>query len=202
MKLYNLAAGTNPRRVRIFLAEKNIQIPMVNIDMQKGENRTPEFLAKNPLGKLPVLELDDGSHLSESTAICRYLESLHPQPNLFGNDALERARIEMWDRRAETTVMPPVLQTFTHLSPFWAGRLEQVPAWGEISKKQALDQFKWLDQEFSSREYLAGDRYTIADITLQCTMILAKNVGVRIPEDQVNLSRWLALVSSRPTARA
>lgn len=202
MKFYNLAAGTNPRRVRIYLAEKNIQIPTVNVDMLKGENRTPEFLAKNPLGKLPVLELDDGSYLSESTAICRYIESLYPQPNLFGNDDLERARIEMWDRRAEMTVLPPVHQAFTHLSPFWAGRIEQVPAWGEISKRNALEQFKWLDKEFSSREYLAGDRYTIADITLQCTMILAKNVGVRIPEELVNLSRWFALVSSRPTARA
>jgi len=202
MKLYDLAAGLNPRRVRIFLAEKGVSIPIVSIDMLKGENSSPGFLAINPLGKLPVLELDDGSHISESTAICRYIESLHPEPNLFGRDARESADIEMWDRRVELTVMAPILHVFRHLSPFWAGRVIQVPEWGEVSKKESFDRLKWLDTELASREFIAGNRYTVADITLQCTMIVAKNVGIRIPEDHSNLARWFAQVSARPTARA
>ena len=202
MKLYDLAAGLNPRRVRIFLAEKGVSIPIVPVDMLKGENATPAFLAINPLGKLPVLELDDGSHISESTAICRYIESVHPEPNLFGRDARESAAIEMWDRRIELTVMAPILHAFRHLSPFWAGRVIQVAEWGDVSKKESFERLKWLDDELATRQFIAGDRYTVADITLQCTMIVAKNVGIRIPEDHSNLSRWFQQVSARPTARA
>jgi len=112
MKLYDLKAGMNPRRVRIYLAEKGIEVPSEAVDMMKGENRTPEFLRINPLGTLPVLELDDGTVLTESVAICRYVEALKPEPNLFGRDPLEQARVEMWNRRAEIELMRPLVEQF------------------------------------------------------------------------------------------
>ena len=122
MKLYDLKAGMNPRRVRIFLAEKGVTIPRVEVDMAGGENRRAPFLTINPMGTMPVLELDDGTHLSESMAICRYIEELHPQPNLFGATPLERAQVEMWNRRMELEIMRPAQDVFLHLSPFWVGK--------------------------------------------------------------------------------
>lgn len=202
MKIYDLKAGMNPRRVRIFLAEKGLSIPVVAVDMTKGENRTPEFLAKNPLGTMPVLELDDGTLIAESMAICRYLDELHPEPNLLGMTALERAMIEMWNRRVELELLKPLSDQFRHLSPFWAGRVEQIPVWGEAARKRAFETMAWLDRELATRNFIAGDRYTVADITAQCALLLGKNTGAPIPPDLVNLSRWFAEVSQRPTARA
>lgn len=202
MKIYDLKAGMNPRRVRIFLAEKGLSIPIVAVDMTKGENRTPEFLAKNPLGTMPVLELDDGTLIAESMAICRYLDELHPEPNLLGSTALERAMIEMWNRRVELELLKPLSDQFRHLSPFWAGRVEQIPVWGEAARKRAFETMAWLDRELATRNFIAGDRYTVADITAQCALLLGKNTGAPIPPDLVNLSRWFAEVSQRPTARA
>lgn len=202
MKIYDLKAGMNPRRVRIFLAEKGLSIPIVAVDLTKGENRTPEFLAKNPLGTMPVLELDDGTLIAESMAICRYLDELHPEPNLLGSTALERAMIEMWNRRVELELLKPLSDQFRHLSPFWAGRVEQIPVWGEAARKRAFETMAWLDRELATRNFIAGDRYTVADITAQCALLLGKNTGAPIPPDLVNLSRWFAEVSQRPTARA
>ena len=202
MKLYNLGAGMNPRRVRIFLAEKGVEVPMVEIDMMKGENRTPEFLAINPMGTLPVLELDDGTILTESVAICRYFEELHPEPNLFGNTALERAQVEMWNRRMEFELMVPMALCFRHTHEMWAGRNPQVPEFGELCRNNATDRMRWLDKELADREFIAGDRYTIADITGQCGFLLGKNTGTPIPEECANLTRWFKAVASRPTARA
>lgn len=122
MKLYDLKAGTNPRRVRIFLAEKGITLPRVEVDMMKGENKSPGYLAKNPMGTMPLLELDDGTLIAESVAICRYFGELHPQPPLFGSTAVERALVEMWNRRMELEILAPITANFIHLSPFWEGR--------------------------------------------------------------------------------
>ncbi|TKW74974.1 MAG: glutathione S-transferase family protein [Bradyrhizobium icense] len=202
MKLYDLKAGTNPRRVRIFLSEKGVDIPKVEVDMLKGENRSEDFLAKNPMGTMPVLELDDGTFLSESVAICRYIEELHPDPPLMGTNARERALVEMWNRRAELELLRPITDAFVHLSPFWAGRREQIPATGEASRQAALSRMAWLDAELAGRPYLAGDAYTIADITAQCACVLGKNTGTPIPPDLSSLTRWFAGVSARPTARA
>ncbi|WP_119422877.1 glutathione S-transferase family protein [Desertibaculum subflavum] len=202
MKLYDLKAGTNPRRVRIFLAEKGVTVPTVAIDMMKGENRTPEFLALNPLGTLPVLELDDGTILTESIAICRYFEELHPEPNLFGRDALERAQVEMWNRRAEIELLAPVTQHFVHSSPFWQGRRKQVPEYAPLVREQALAAMAWLDRELDDRPYLAGNHYTVADITAQSALLLGKNTGIALAGDHKNLGRWWIEVSARPTARA
>jgi glutathione S-transferase len=202
MKLYDLKAGMNPRRVRIYLAEKGLTIPRVEVDMPGGENRRAPYLAMNPMGTMPVLELDDGTYLAESIAICRYFEELHPNPPLFGTTTLERAQVEMWNRRMELEIMRPVLDTFGHLSPFWIGKREQVPDYGKLAQKTAIARMNWLDAELAKRPFIAGDRYTVADITAQCALLLGKNTGTPIPADLVNLSRWFTEVSSRPTARA
>src|SRR5271163_4463685 len=132
MRIFDLRTGTNTRRVRIFLAEKNVRLPMVEVDMAGGENNQPEYLAMNPMGTMPVLELDDGSFLSESVAICRYVEEeLAPEPNMFGLSPRERAEIEMWNRRVEFELLQPITTCFRHLSPFWQGRHVQIGAAGE-----------------------------------------------------------------------
>jgi glutathione S-transferase len=202
MKLYNLAAGMNPRRVRIFLAEKQIDIETVDIDMQKNENRTDEFLAMNPMGTLPVLELDDGSYLSESMAICRYFEALHPEPALMGRTPLETARVEMWNRRMELEILVNTGQYFRHSHPFWVGRVDQIPAHAEQCRERLLQRMQWLDTELSGREFIATDHYTVADITAQCAFIVAKACKLRIGEDTPNLLRWFEAVTARPTSRA
>ncbi len=202
MKLYDLSSGLNPRRVRIFLAEKGVEIPLQEVDMTKGENATPEYLAINPMGTMPVLELDDGTIVTESIAICRYFESLHPEPNMFGHNPLEQAQIEMWDRRMELDVAVPVMHAFQHGHPFWEGRIPQAKAYGELSSERVRQRMAWLDRELGAREYIAAPRYTVADITLQCSLIVAKAIGLRIPEDHMNLTRWFETVTSRPTARA
>ena len=203
MKLFDLRAGTNTRRVRIFLAEKNLRLPSVEVNMAAGENSRPEFLAMNPMGTMPVLELDDGTFLSESIAICRYVEEeLEPEPNLFGTTPRERAEIEMWNRRVELDLLLPITESFKHLSPFWEGRRTQIGAAGELARRTAQVRMAWLDAELSGRPFVAGRRYTIADITAQCALILGKNTGTPIDASLANLSRWFKEVSSRPTARA
>ena len=204
MRLFDLRTGMNTRRVRIFLAEKNLHIPTVEIDMAGGENGRPEFLAMNPMGTMPVLELDDGGFLSESVAICRYVEEeLKPEPNMLGSSPRERAEIEMWNRRMELEILLPITTSFLHLSPFWQGRRAQVGAAGELARQEALARMGWLDNELSGRQFVAGSRYTIADITAQCALILGKNTGTRIDDVNLpNLARWFKEVSLRPTARA
>jgi glutathione S-transferase len=202
VKLYNLKAGMNTRRVRIFLAEKGISIPVVEIDLAKGESRSTEFLKKNSMGKLPVLECDDGTIVSESIAICRYFEELQPEPNLFGATQGERAAIEMWNRRMEFELVMPMAHQFGHLSPFFAGRAKQFSDYGEAARAHALRTLSWLDSELATRKYIAGDRYTVADISAQCAIVLGKNTGAPMPEGLPNLARWWADVASRPTARA
>lgn len=203
MKLYNLAPGMNPRRVRIFLAEKGLEIPIVEVDMMKGENKTPEFLSINPIGTLPVLELDDGTYLAESVAICRYIEEeIQPEPPLFGRSPLERAQVEMWNRRMEIELLAPISEHFRHGNAFWKDRLPQVSDYAPICHDKALARMAWLDTELAERDYVAGDEYTVADITLQCALLLGKNTGTKIPEEHKNLNRWWESVTSRPTARA
>ncbi|MCX7307718.1 MAG: glutathione S-transferase family protein, partial [Afipia sp.] len=122
------------------------------------------YLAINPMGTMPVLELDDGTYLAESIAICRYIEELHPNPPLFGTTALERAQVEMWNRRMELEIMRPVVETFGHLSSFWVGKRDQVADYGKLAQKTAIDRMSWLDSELANRPFIAGDRYTVADI--------------------------------------
>ena len=202
MKLYDSALAPNPRRVRIFLAEKGIEVPLVAVDIIKAENREPAFLAKNPLGGVPILELDDGTIISESTAICRYFEELQPDPPLMGTDARDRAMVEMWLRRVEFEVAFPIMQTFRNTHEFFKGRIPQVPEWGAVCKQRALEQLAWLDAEMADRPFVAGDRYTIADITLLIGVDFGRVSGIRIDPEHKNLNRWYGEVSSRPSAKA
>ena len=206
MKLYYDAdPAPNPRRVRIFLAEKGLEIPLVRVALFKGEHKAPEFLQKNSLGQLPVLELDDGSFLSESVSICRYLEELHPEPSLFGRDAAERARIDMWSRRVEFRVMMPLGMVWVHAHPFTAayaasqGR-KQFVEYGAASVPQFAGACRWLDEELDGREFVAGGRYSMADILLQTTLDFGAVIGVDVPESCERLRAWHARVSARPSA--
>jgi glutathione S-transferase len=202
MILHDLTAGMHPRRVRIFLAEKGLSIERREVDAAGGANATPEFLRLNPLGKLPVLELDDGSAIAESLAICRYLEALNPDPPLMGRTPREAADIEMWTLRIDTELSRPIAQAFLHGSDFYRGRIEQVPEVATWSRGSALHTMAWLDHELGGRRHIAGDSYTIADIVAQCACVLGKATGLRIPAEMTNLSRWFAAVSARPTGRA
>jgi len=202
VKLYDSAMAPNPRRVRIFLAEKGISVPVEQVDIGKADNRKPPFLAKNPLGGLPVLELDDGRPLCESVAICRYFEELQPKPPLMGVDAADKAFVEMWQRRMELEVFQRATATFQNTHDFFKGRIPQVPEYGEVQRKTALARLAWLDGELSGREFIAGSRYTIADITALCGIDFGRVSGIRIDPAWKNLQRWHEAVSARPSAKA
>ncbi len=202
MRLWTAAAAPNPRRVAIFLAEKGIEMPTVEIDLAKQENTTPDFVAKNPLARVPVLELDDGAFLAESMAICRYLEDLHPDPPLFGLDARDRANVEMWNRRMESEIMLQMTGCFRHTHPYWAGRIEQVEAYGELCRRTAGERMVWLDGELAGRDHIAGKAFTVADITAICGFGIGRVAKIRIPEELENLTRWHRVVSERPSVAA
>jgi glutathione S-transferase len=202
MKMYDFTLAPSPRRVRIFLAEKGIAVPLVQVDIMKNANRAPEFYKKNPSGSLPVLELDDGSCIAESVAICRYFEELQPSPPLFGVGARERAMVEMWNRRIELEIFAPVGHVWSHLSEIAKGRGRRIPGFGEIQKRAAIDRLAWLDGNLGPREFLAGDTFSIADITTLCMIDFARTVDIRIQPDQTNLARWYRAVSARPSAKA
>ena len=202
MKLYDTTIAPNPRRVRIYLAEKGIEVPTVQVDIGKRENQAPEFLAKNPMGGVPILELDDGTIIAESVAICRYFEELNPEPPLMGIDSTDRAVVEMWQRRMELEVALPVMMTFRNTHDYLKGRIVQVPEYGVVSRKHALSRFEWLDRELDDREFVAGDRYTIADITLLIGIDFGRVSNIRIDSEHKNLTRWYGEVSSRPSAQA
>ena len=202
MIFYDLTAGMHPRRVRIFMAEKGISIERREVDAAGGANARPDFLQLNPLGKLPVLELDDGSVIAESLAICRYLEVLHPNPPLMGRTPQETAHIEMWTLRIDHELSQPIALAFVHSSDFYRGRVEQVPEVATWSRACALQTMAWLDGELAERSHIAGDDYTLADIIAQCAFVLGKAVGLRISPEMTHLSRWFMQVSARPTARA
>jgi glutathione S-transferase len=202
MILHDLAAGMSPRRVRIFLAEKGISIERREVDAAGGANATPDFLRLNPLGKLPVLELDDGTSIAESLAICRYLEALNPDPPLMGRTPREVADIEIWALRSDHELSQMIALSFVHSSDFYRGRIEQIPEVASWARGRALETMNWLNHELSARRHIAGEDYTIADIVAQCAFVLGKAVGLRIPPDMTHLSRWFAEVTARSTARA
>jgi glutathione S-transferase len=201
MILHDLAAGMHPRRVRIFLAEKGISIERREVDAAGGANATQDFLRLNPLGKLPVLELDDGTSIAESLAICRYLEALNPDPPLMGRTPREVADIEMWALRMDHELSQMIALSFVHSSDFYRGRIEQIPEVASWARGRALETMNWLNHELSGRRHIAGEDYTIADIVAQSAFVLGKAVGLRIPPDMTNLSRWFTEVTARPTAR-
>lgn len=203
MKLYNHPMAPNPRRVRIFAAEKRVPLQFEDVDLLTGQSRTPEFLKKNSSGAVPVLELDDGSYLSESVAICRYLEALHPEPNLFGRDPREQAEIERWNRRMELELFGSIARTLQNTSPIFKGRFPQFPDYGEAQRKLAMDRLERMDRELEGREFIAGDRFSIADITALVAIDIGGVLGnITIDPKLGNLTRWREAVSSRPSAKA
>lgn len=202
MKIYDSKVAPNPRRVRIFLAEKGVQVPYEQVDIGTAKNRTPEFLKINPMGGVPVLELDDGTHIAESVAICRYFEALHPTPPLMGTDARDQAIVEMWHRRMELNFLGMVAGAFRNTSEFFKGRIPQVPEYGEVCRQAAEKMFGFVDQTLANRQFIAGDRYSIADILALVAVDFAKAVKLRITPEQTNLKRWYDAVSSRPSAQA
>lgn len=203
MLLYADPRAPNPRRVRIFLAEKNVSYDTIEVLIAQGAHQTDEFRRKNPLSLLPVLELEDGRVLRESMAICRYIEEMHPEPNLFGSDPWERAQVEMWNRHAELELLGPIAQVFRNSHKFWVGRIEQAPDFAQIMRKQVTARLEWLEQELAKRHYMAGDRFTVADITALCALDFGKVSEIRInAETQPNLTAWYRRVNERPSTKA
>ncbi|MEM6555667.1 MAG: glutathione S-transferase family protein [Pseudomonadota bacterium] len=203
MRLYDYKAGPNPRRVRIFLAEKGIEVPLVHTDIVKREQKTPEFLAKNPIGSIPVLELDDGTCISESVAICRYFEEMHPEPPLFGRTALEKAQIEMWLRRVELNFMVPVGMVWIHGHPLTARLIQQIPEAAEQNRKRTQMGYTLLNEQLADHEFVAGEDYSVVDAVLLASLDFANGlVGVPYDPSLTHLKRWHDIVSKRPSAEA
>jgi len=203
MKLFDGGKAPNPRRVRVFLAEKGIEVPLVPVDMGALGHREPDIAGRNPLRRLPVLELDDGTVLTESVAICRYFEELHPEPRLFGKGALGKARVEEWQRRMELNLLMPVAQAFRHIHPAmkeW--EVPQIAEWGEANKPKALEYLGLLDRELAMREFAAGDVYSIADITGMIAIDFMKPARIVVPDEMTNVRRWHAALAARPSASA
>jgi glutathione S-transferase len=192
----------NPRRVRIFAAEKGIELHRREVSIVTREHKAPEYLALNPRGQTPALQLDDGTVIAESVAICRYLEALHSEPPLFGTTPVQIAMIEMWSRRVEMIAMPPIAAVWVHTHRFTAALPGRNPEWGEANRPRVADAFRFFDASLTGREFLAIDRYTMADILLLTTLDFANFVGCGPPEDCASLQAWHERVSARPSANA
>jgi glutathione S-transferase len=206
MKLYLAPRAPNPRRVTMFVAEKRIAgIERIDVDLNAGEHRSSAFLARSPLSKVPVLELDDGRFLSESRAICGYLEGLHPEPNLMGRDYIERAFIEMTDRQIELYLFAAVANCIRHTHPGLAPlEKPQIAEFGQAQGRKAREVAKWLDARLATQAFMAGDRFTIADITALCALDFAKGLMKFKPGDEglAHLQAWRERIGERPGARA
>jgi glutathione S-transferase len=203
MKLYDSKQAPNPRRARIFLAEKGITVPTEQVDIMAKQHKTPEYAAINPLQRMPALVLDGGTVITESIAICRYFEALQPEPPLFGVGAEEIALVEMWNRRVEHGMFFPVAQVFRHTHPAMKElEVPQVPDWAEANKPRILEFLRVLDDDLKNTRFIAGDRYTVADITALCAVDFMKPARVAVPDDFANVKRWHADVSARPSAKA
>lgn len=193
----------NPRRVRIFLAEKDLTLPTRTLSIAEGQHKSADFVAKYPPGQVPVLELDDGQMLGESVAICRYLEALHPDPPLFGTDPLSIGKIDMWIRRVEMTLMMPVGNIWAHTHPLTARVVKpQYTEFGESNRPRALLAMQRFDRVLADTQFVAGNSYSMADIILLTTIDFANFIGVKMPDDLPDLAEWHAKVSARPSARA
>lgn len=202
LKIIEQSRAPNPRRVRIFLAEKGLDIALEQIDMMRMEHRSDDFTRLNPLQQVPVLVLDDGTAISESMAICRYLDELHPEPVLFGRTPKARALTEMWNRRIEHGLLFRVAQVFRHTHPAMAPLEQpQVAEWGTANRTKALDQLAILDHELSERPFVAGDEYSVADITALVAVDFMKPAKIERPP-LANLDRWYGAVAARPSAKA
>jgi glutathione S-transferase len=203
MKILQTRTAPNPRRVRVFLAEKGIEVPYEEMDLMKGALKTPEFTELNWFQRVPVLILDDGTAIAETMAICRYFEETQPHPALFGTGAVGRAKVEMWNRRMELGLLLSVAQAFRHLHPAMAQlEVPQVAAWGEANKPKALEIAAFMDRELATRPFIAGDEFSVADITALVAVDFMKPARIQRPAELANLERWYQQVSARPSAKA
>ncbi len=204
MLFYDAAnPAPNPRRVRIFLAEKNLKVPTELLSIMAGEHKKPEFLAVNPLGQIPALKLDDGDVITESLSICRFFEALNPDPPMFGKGPKGVAEVDMWVRRVELRLMVPVGMVWMHTHPFTARVVvPQYTEFGESNRPRVIAAMRYFDESLAGRNWLAGKDYTIADITLLTTIDFAIFIGIAIPDDMPNLAAWHERASARPSAQA
>lgn len=203
MKLYETPRTPNPRRVHIFMAEKGINVPREVINLATGEHKGEAFRAVTAVQRVPALELDDGTVIAESVAICRYFEELHPTPALFGRDAKERALVEMWNRHVEFYLAQPIFAAFRHVNPAMAAMEQpQIAEWGEANKVKATDFMAVLDAHLANNEFIAGDAFSIADITAICVVDFSKVARIAVPDGLAHVNRWRDAVSARPSASA
>src|SRR5205085_9708024 len=203
MKLYDGGRAPNPRRTRIFLAEKGITLPMEQVDLGALAQMSADYAAINPLKRVPALVLDDGTVLTESIAICRYFEALKPDPPMFGRGALEVARIEMWNRRLELHLLFPVSHVFRNSHPAMKDmEVPQVPAWAEANKPRIQEFIALLDEELKDRPFVAGNAFTVADITGLVAVDFMKPAKLAVPNELKHLKRWHGDVAARPSASA
>lgn len=201
MKLYTTTMAPNPRRVRIFMAEKEIELPMQEINLMEGEHKQEDYKKISPSSKVPALELDDGSIITESIAICRYLESLNPEPPLFGSSDVEKAMVEMENRRIEMELMMPIAFAFRHTHPA-AAILEvpQIEEFGKVQKENAIKRLQLLDADLEDKKFIAGDNYSVADITALCAIDFGSLSQIEVPSTLSNLNKWYENIRSRPSS--
>ncbi|GAA6145910.1 MAG: glutathione S-transferase family protein [Pseudomonadota bacterium] len=202
MKLYDNPHAPNPRRVRMVLAEKGIEYDREELDLGAGDNLKEDFSAKNPFAKVPVLELDDGLCLSETSAICRYLDETHTDSTLYGQTPKERALIDMWEKRMESMLLYPALLAFQHITGFFKDRMTPVEDFGKESAKNFLKALPVLEAQLKNNEWIAGSDFTIADITAVCAVDFARIVKVRVGDEYPSVQRWYAAMKARPSYAA
>jgi len=203
MRLYHSPLAPNARRVRMYLNEKGLEVPLVAVDLAKLEQRSEAYCATNPFQIVPALELDDGSAITESIAICRYFEELHPEPALFGRSARERAEVEMWQRLAEFQLFFTIAQAFRHTHPAMREmESPQISEWATVNRGRALTAMRRFDAALARRRYLAGDAFSVADITGLIALDFTKPARIAIPEELLHLRRWRDEIAARPSAKA
>jgi glutathione S-transferase len=202
MKIYDTKTAPTPRRVRVFLAEKNIPMEYVQVDLQKGENLSKEMRAKNPIGKIPILELDDGTCISESDAICQYFEALQPEPYLFGETPLQKAQIAMWSRQVEFYLFMQIGMCFQHTTGYFKDRMNPIKEYGVEAGINASKFLNVLNRRLEKSHFVAGGQFSIADITTMCSIDFGRVVDVRMKDEHDALQEWYKRVSGRPSANA
>lgn len=202
MKIYDTKTAPTPRRVRIFLAEKGIDVEYVQVDIAKGDNLSRDMRAKNPIGKVPILELVDGTCIGESDAICLYFEALQPEPPLMGTTPIEKGTIAMWQRQIEMCLFNQIGMCFQHTTGYFKDRMTPVAEYGVVSGENAQKYLNVLDRRLAENEFMAGSDYSIADITAMCAIDFGRVVNVRMTDEHSNLMRWYSQVSKRQSASA
>lgn len=202
VRLFNHATAPSPRRIRMALAEKEISVEVVDVDIQNAENLTDEFRQKNPMAKVPVLELSDGTFISEGRAIYRFLEEFQPEPPLLGTTALQKSIVEMWDQRAEMSLFGNVAMAFQHISGFFKDRMTPIPEWGATCRSNALATIDIFEQHLADNQYLAGDFISTADLTTLATLEFARTIQFKIDDQYPNLKRWQQSMKQRASYRA